>query len=54
MGLRRWKSGTVDWVGESQLQRSRGGGQSQVAGKRTTGLQVLGNRLKVNKLIISS
>ena len=31
-----------------------GGGKSQAAGKRTTGLQVLGNRLKVNKLIKSS
>ena len=46
-----WKGGL--WTGwGSQLQLARG--QPQGAGKRTTGLQVSGHRLKVNKLIISS
>ena len=44
--------GTVDWVGVTASAGKRG--QSQVAGKKTTGQQVSGLRLKVNKLIISS
>ena len=41
----------LGWRGQNFS--GQGGGESQVAGKRTAGLQVLGNRLKGNKLIIS-
>ena len=42
-----WEGGTVDWVVVTTSAGKKG--QSQVAGKKTTGLQVSGHRLKVNK-----